>query len=103
MGKCALETFSLESDQILPLELAKHDLFGRPEVAVSVCIALRDLVHTFSPTVASLELEGGGEQNQGSDGDTLTSSTDVKNICFSNKLAQVAPQTVFVYHLQASR
>ena len=61
MGKCALETFPLESDQSLPLKLPKHDLFGRPEVAVSVYIALRDLVHPFSPTVASLELEGGGE------------------------------------------
>ena len=60
MGKCALETLSLESDQSLPLKLPKHDLFGRPEVAVSVCIALRDLVHPFSPKVASLELEGGG-------------------------------------------
>ena len=68
MGKCALETFSLESDQSLPLELAKHDLFGRPEVAVGVCIALRDLVNPFSPKMASLELEGGGCQNRGSDG-----------------------------------
>ena len=66
MRKCALETFSLESDQSLPLELAKHDLFGRTEVAVGVCIALRDLVHPFSPKVASLELEGG--ENRGSDG-----------------------------------
>ena len=49
MGKCALETFSLESDQILALELAKHDPFGRPEVVFGVCIALRDLVHPFSP------------------------------------------------------
>ena len=67
MGKCALETFPLESDQSLPLELAKHDLFGRPEVAVSVCIALRDLVHPFSPKVAALD-EGWGGQNRGSDG-----------------------------------
>ena len=59
-GKMCIGDVSLESDQSLPLELAKHDLFGRPEVAVSVCIALRDLVHPFSPTVASLELEGGG-------------------------------------------
>ena len=41
MGKCALETFSLESDQSLALELAKHDPFGRPEVVFGVCIALR--------------------------------------------------------------
>ena len=103
MGKCALETFPLESDQSLPLKLPKHDLFGRSEVAVSVCIALRDLVHPFSPKVASLELEGGWWQNRGSDGATLTSSTDVKKYIFPNKLAQVAPQTVFVYHFLASR
>ena len=59
MGKCALETFSLESDQSLPRELAKHDLFGRPEVVFGVCIALRDLVHPFSPKVAALDLEVG--------------------------------------------
>ena len=52
-----LETLSLESDQSLPLELAKHDPFGRPEVVFGVCIALRDLVYPFSPKVASLELE----------------------------------------------
>ena len=55
-----LWTFNLESDQSLPLELAKHDPLDRPEVAVGVCIALRDLVHPFSPKVASLDLEGGG-------------------------------------------
>ena len=60
MGKCALETFSLESDQSLPLKLPKHDLFGRPGVVFGVCIALRDLVHQFSPKVALLDLEGGG-------------------------------------------
>ena len=81
-GKCSSETLYLESDQSLPLELAKHDLFGRPEVAVSVCIALRDLVRPFSPKVAALDLEGEGGQNRGSDGATLTSSTDVKNIFF---------------------
>ena len=59
MEKCALETFSLESDQSLPLELAKHDPFGRPEVVFGVCIALRDLVHPFSPKVAALDLEVG--------------------------------------------
>ena len=57
--KCALETFSLESDQSLPLELTKHDPFGRPEVVFDVCIALRDVVRPFSPKVASLDLEGG--------------------------------------------
>ena len=68
MGKCALETFSLESDQSLALELAKHDPFGRPEVVFGVCIALRDLVRPFSPKVAALDLEGGEGQNRGSDG-----------------------------------
>ena len=66
MGKCALETFSLESDQSLPRELAKHDPFDRPEVVFGVCIALRDLVRPFSPKVAARDLEGG--QNRGSDG-----------------------------------
>ena len=60
MGKCALETFSLESDQSLPLELAKHDPFGRPEVVFGVCIALRDLVHTFPSKVTSLGWRGRG-------------------------------------------
>ena len=60
MGKCALETFSLESDQSLPLELAKHDPFSRPEVVFGVYIALCDLVHPFSPKVAALDLEGRG-------------------------------------------
>ena len=55
--KCASMTFYLESDQSLPLELAKHDPLDRLEVVVGVCIALRDLVHPFSPNVASLELE----------------------------------------------
>ena len=86
MGKCALETFSLESDQSLPLELAKHDPLDRPEVVIGVCIALRDLVHTFSPKVASLELEEGGGQNRGSDGATLTSSTDVKKNLFFKQI-----------------
>ena len=63
---CGRMTFNLESDQSLPLELAKHDPFGRPEVVFGVCIALRDLVHPFSPKVASLDLEGG--QNRGFDG-----------------------------------
>ena len=51
-----------ESDQNLPLELAKHDPLDHPGVVIGVCIALRDLVHPFSPTVASLELEGGGSK-----------------------------------------
>ena len=61
VGKCAIETFYLESDQSLPMELAKHDPLDRLEVFVGVCIALRDLVHPFSSKVASLELEGGGQ------------------------------------------
>ena len=57
MGKCALETFSLESDQSLPQELVKYDPLDRPEVVIGVCTALRDLVqHTFPPKVTSLEL-----------------------------------------------
>ena len=97
-----LETFPLESDQSLPLKLPKHDLFGRPEVAVSVCIALRDLVHPFSPKVASLELEGGGCKIE----DLMVLLRNLpqtsKNALFTNKLAQVAPHEVFVYHFQAS-
>ena len=64
MGKCALETFSLESDQSLPLELAKHDPLDRPEVAVGVCIALRDLLHTFLSKGTLLELRGGGAKSR---------------------------------------
>ena len=86
MGKCALETLSLESDQSLPQELVKHDPFSRPEVVFGVYIALCDLVHPFSPKVASLELEGGGWQNRGSDGATLTSSTDVKKYFVSKQI-----------------
>ena len=56
MGKCALEMFSLESDQSLPLELAKHNPYGRPEVVIGVCI---DVVHRFSSKVAARDLEGG--------------------------------------------
>ena len=55
-----LWTFPLESDQGLPLELAKLDPLGRAEVAVGVCIALRDLLHTFLSKVTLLELRGGG-------------------------------------------
>ena len=47
--------FLLNLTKVLPPELAKHDPFGRPEVVVGVCIALRDLVRPFSPKVASLE------------------------------------------------
>ena len=57
MGKCALKTFSLESDQSLPLELAKDNPYGRPEMVVGVYLALCDLVHSFSPKVAALDLE----------------------------------------------
>ena len=77
MGKCALEMFPLESDQSLPLELAKHDPLDRPEVAVGVCIALRDLLHTFLSKWTLLELRV-GEQNRGSDGTSKKSSTGVK-------------------------
>ena len=98
-----LWTFNLESDQSLPLELAKHDLFGRPGVVFGVCIALRDLVHPFSPKVASLELEGGGSKIE----DLMVLPRNLpqasKSAIFPNKLAQVASQTVFVYHLLASR
>ena len=103
MGKCALETFSLESDQSLPLELAKHDPFGRPEVIFGVCIALRDLVRPFSPKVAARDLEGG----RGKIEDLMVLLRNLpqmsKNDLFSKKLAQVAPQTVFVYRCLASR
>ena len=57
MGKCALKTFSLESDQSLPLELAKDNPYGRPEVVFGVCI---DHVHRFESKVASLDRRGGG-------------------------------------------
>ena len=67
MGKCALETFPLESDQSLPLELAKHDPFGRPAVVFGVCIALRDLVHPSSPKWPR-SIWRGGRQNRGFDG-----------------------------------
>ena len=103
MGKCALETFPLESDQSLPLELAKHDPFGRPEVVFGVCIALRDLMYPFSPKLASLELEGGGCKIE----DLMVLLRNLpqtsKKKLFSNKLAQVAPHEVFVYHFLASR
>ena len=97
--KKVLWTFNLESDQSLPLELAKHDPLDRPEVAVGVCIALRDLVHPFSPNVAS---RAGGQIE-----DLIVLLRNLpqtsKNALFSNKLAQVAPHEVFVYHLLASR
>ena len=103
MGKCAIETFYLESDQSLPMELAKHDPLDRLEVFVGVCIALRDLVHPFSSKVASLELEGGGGKIE----DLMVLLRNLpqtsKNALFTNKLAQVAPHEVFVYHFLASR
>jgi hypothetical protein len=42
----------------LPLELVKYDPLDRPEVVIGVGIALRDLVHTFSPKVTSLDWMG---------------------------------------------
>ena len=48
-----------ESDQNLPLELAKHDPLDHLGVAIGVCIALRDRVHPFSRKEASLDLEVG--------------------------------------------
>ena len=101
MGKCALETFSLESDQSLPLELAKHDPFGRPEVVFGVCIALRDLVRPFSPKVAARDLEGGRGKIEDLMVLLRNLPQSVQNDLFSKKLAQVAPQTVFVYHRHA--
>ena len=99
MGKCALETFSLESDQSLPRELAKHDPFDRPEVVFGVCI---DHVHRFSSKVASLDRRGGDKSD-----DLMELLRNLphesKIALFSNKLAQVAPQMVFVYHYEASQ
>ena len=60
MGKCTSETFYLESDQSLPLELVKYDSLDRPEVVIGVCIALRDLEHTFPSKVTSLRWRRGG-------------------------------------------
>ena len=103
MVKCALETFSLESDQSLPLELAKHDPFGRPEVVFGVCIALRDLVHPFSPKWPRSIWRGGGGKIE----DLMVLLRNIpqtsKILLFPKKLAQVAHNEVFVYHLQASR
>ena len=58
---CFEETFSLESDQSLPLELAKHNPYGRPEVVIGVCI---DHEHRFSSKVASLDRKGGGTKSR---------------------------------------
>ena len=97
MGKCALKTFSLESDQSLPLELAKDNPYGRPEMVIGVCI---DLVHRFSSKVASLDRRGGDKSDDLME--LLRNLPHVSKIAlFSNKLAQVAPQMVFVYHLPA--
>ena len=100
MGKCALKTFSLESDQSLPLELAKDNPYGRHEMVIGVCI---DFVHRFSSKVASLDRRGGGDKSD----DLMELLRNLpqmsKNALFSNKLAQVAPQTVFVYHCLACR
>ena len=82
MGKCVLKTFSLESDQSLPLELAKHNPYGRPEVVIGVSI---DHEHRFSSKVASLDRRGGG-QNRGFDGASKKSSTRVKKHSFSKKI-----------------
>jgi len=58
-----------ESDQNLPLELAKRDPLDHLGVVIGVCIALRDRVHPFSRKVASLDLEEGARgQNRGFDG-----------------------------------
>ena len=103
MGKCALKTFSLESDQSLALELAKHDPFGRPEVVFGICIALRDLVHPFSPKWPRSIWRGGGGKIE----DLMVLLRNLpqtsKIALFPNKLAQVAPHEVFVYHLHASQ
>ena len=94
-----LWTFNLESDQSLPLELAKHDPLDRPEVAVGVCIALRDLLHTFLSKWTLLELRGGGSKIE----DLMVLPRNLpqasKSAIFPNKLAQAAPHEVFVYHL----
>ena len=90
-----------ESDQNLPLELAKRDPLDHLGVVIGVCIALRDRVHPFSRKVASLDLEGGGGKIE----DLMVLLRNLpqmsKNVLFSNKLAQVAHQTVFVYHHHA--
>ena len=90
-----------ESDQNLPLELANHDPLDHLGEVIGVCIALRDRVHPFSRKVASLDLEGGGGKIE--DLMVLLKSLPQmsKNILFSKKLAQVALQTVFVYHRHA--
>ena len=61
VGKCALKTFPLESDQSLPLELAKHNPYGRPEVVIGVCI---DHERGYSSKVASLDRKGGGTKSR---------------------------------------
>ena len=102
-GKCVSQMLFHESDQNLPLEPANHDPLDHLGVVIGVFIALRDLVHPFSPKVASLDLEGGWGKIE----DLMVLLRNLpqmsKNALYSNKLAQVAPQTVFVYHLQASR
>ena len=91
-----------ESDQNLPLELAKRDPLDHLRVVIGVCIALRDRVHPFSRKVASLDLEGEGGKIE----DLMVLLRNLPQMSifffFSNKLAQVAPQTVFVYHRHAS-
>ena len=93
-----LWTFNLEYDQNLPLELAKHDPLDRPEVAVGVCIALCDLLHTFLSKGTLLELRGGSKIE-----DLMVLPRNLpqasKSAIFPNKVAQAAPHTVFVYHL----
>ena len=64
VGKCSSETLYLESDQSLPLELAKHDPLDHLGVVVGVCIALRDRVRPFSRKVASLDLEVGAAKSR---------------------------------------
>ena len=64
MGKCALETFSLESDQSLPLELVKYDPLDRREVVIGVCIALRDPVLAHIPTKSDLARGGWGGREE---------------------------------------
>ena len=100
MGKRALKTFSLESDQSLPLELANHNPYGRPEVVIGACI---DHEHRFSIKSGLARSEGGGDKIE----DLMELRRNLphvsKNTLFSNKLAQVAPQMVFVYHHLASR
>ena len=98
-----LWTFNLESDQSLPLELAKHDPLDRPEVAVGVCIALRDLLHTFLSKGTLLELSVGGSKIEDLMVLLRNRQQKSKNALFPNKSAQVAPHEVFVYHYEASR